>query len=281
MTATPWYYDYHEPGTFPHQQELCKAVEWTRCNLEGRRLVSPTHLTDIPANPLTIRLLALRGAIIQLESNANPINEAIKKQADRAFSKGKMFGIGGTLVTQQSGSIKTSGAPIEVIRISGKRKPIEWSYYITHLALYEFFSNLSSVTDRLAFEIDLLYKLNIRKVDWPKLTDMSPSKDKHWKSLNNKDSNLARFINNYAPKFVKALAYRNRLVHDGIIRLEANFSVSGLSIYLAQNPDDVNAIMDVDALIFCKHTKEDILRLLDRSYDLMLQHHKTHGNPPW
>lgn len=288
MSITSWYFDYYEPGTFPHQQDLCKAVEWTKCNLEGRQLVSPTCLTGMPANPLTIRLLALREAVDRLQSNVTPINEAIMKQAEKKFSKGKMFEMGGTLITQQSDSIKTGGAPVEVIKISGKRTAIEWRYDITHLALYEFFTNFGSVLDRLAYETDLLYGLQAKKVDWPKLVDTTKGKDnKYWKNLNSKDTKLAKFIKHYKPKLKTALDYRNRLVHDGIIKITADIGLlankgkAGLSVKLPRDPNDNNSPMDVDALEFCRKAKEDVLKLLDKSYELILQHLQTHGKPPW
>lgn len=287
MTTTAWYYDFYEKGAFPHQQDLCKAAEWTKCNLEGRQLVSPTHLTGMPANPLTIRLLALREAVNRLQSNVTPINEAIMKQAEKKFSKGKIFEMGGTLITQQSGSIKTGGAPVEVIKISGKRTTIEWRYDITHLALYEFFTNFGSVLDRLAYEIDLLYGLQVKKVDWPKLVDTTKGKDKYWKDLNNKDTKLAKFIKQYKLKLKTALGYRNRLVHDGIIRITADIGLlankgkAGLSVKLPRDPNNNNSPMDIDAIEFCRQAKANVLKLLGGSYKLMLQHFQTHGKPPW
>ena len=39
--------------------------------------------------------------------------------------------------------------------------------------------------------------------------------------------------------------------------------------------------LDKDALEFCKDTKQEILNLLDESYERMLEYRKLHGNPPW
>lgn len=294
--STSWYYDYYESGAFPNQQTLCKAVEWTRCNLEGRLLDSTTFtqkdedgtekkisspiLKGMPANPLTIRLFALREALNLLEASIKPINDAFDEQWNRLSKETlKCLKWGGKLITQESNSVETHGAPVEIITINGQSKPLEWRYDTAHLALYEFFTNLGSVTDRLAYEINMLYGLNIPKVDWPKLVDLK-SRYKHSAMLNNKDSTLAGYIKNSAPKFTKALAYRNRLVHDGIIRFATRY-VEGLTVLLAQDPNNNQSTMDVDALDFCQQTKSETLELLNKSYEIMLQHHKNHGNPPW
>jgi len=296
--TTPWYYEYYEKGKFPHQQKLCKAVEWTGCNLEGQRLVPNTltgadgtktktsKLTGQVANPLTIRLIGLRIALNQLRNKVNQINRTIRKQKVKQFNKGEMFEIKGQFLTASS-SVQTSGAPVDEFEISGEEKPLKFYHVKAHFSLYQFFSNLGSAMDRLAYEIDLLYQLNIPKVDWPKLVDTRPQKDKYWKMLNNKDPMLARFIRNSPSKLEQALSYRNRLIHDGIIRVEVhigllvNKGISGLSVKLAEDPNNDGSLMNVDAIDFCLFAKADVLKLVDGSYELMLQHLQTHGNPPW
>ena len=81
--ATPWYYEYYETGVFPHQQQLCDAVRWTKYNLEGQRLKSPTVLSAIRGNPLTIRLLALDEALKHF-SIAKMIDKQDKRISERA-----------------------------------------------------------------------------------------------------------------------------------------------------------------------------------------------------
>ncbi len=100
--TTAWYYDYYEPAAFPHQQELCKAVEWTKCNLEGRQLISPTHLTRIPTNPLTLRLRALQNSLKHLEDEINAVNREVRESANNQFNRGAGFSWGITLHTQDS-----------------------------------------------------------------------------------------------------------------------------------------------------------------------------------
>lgn len=275
--TTAWYYESHEKGAFPHQQQLCEAVEWIKgCNLEGQQLISPTHLTAPIANPLTIRLLALRKALKQLESSINTTRGKIKKQVEEQFAKHKSFGMQGTFEAQGS-SADTLGAPILEIEI-GENKPFKFQHAMVHLALYEFFTNFGSILDRLAYEINMLYNLQIPKVkiDWGQLT-----KETNLTKIGDKDKELAASLGNYMGKLKTATRFRNRIVHDGMIKVDIDISIMGLSVNLAQDPDNETSPMNKDAVSFCEETKADILKLLDGSYELILQHIETQGKPPW
>ncbi|NQT04955.1 MAG: hypothetical protein HQ577_02990 [Dehalococcoidia bacterium] len=295
MAVTSWYYDFYEAGAFPHQGQLCKTLEWTCCNLEGRRVIPTTLIEKLPdgtekriktnsltgetANPLTLRLLAFREALSQLEVNVNPIKEAIKIQSEKKFNKGKIFEVSGTYHAQDS-YLKTGGAPIELIEISGKRKPIAFHYDCAYLALYSFFTNLGSVLDRLTYEIDMLYSLKITRSEryWSTLIkDTKPYLGK----LKVKDGNLADLLVDYAGKFSSAIRYRNRMVHDGVIRLSLSSPYLKFDLMLAQDPNDDVSPMNVNAIEFCKEVKYNLLKLADKSYKLMLKRLQSHGNPPW
>jgi len=275
--TTAWYYDYYEKGAFPHQQQLCKAVEWIKgCSLEGQRLISPTHLTAVIANPLTIRLLALRKALDQLRSNIDTTSGRINRLKRRQFDKDGQTLMGITWNAQDS-QADTLGAPILEIKI-GENKPFEFQYAMLHLALYEFFTNFGSILDRLAYEINMLYNLRLPKltIDWGQLT-----KETNLTILAGKDNNLSASLSDYIGKIKTAIRYRNRIVHDGVIKVEVDTIGMGLSVNLAQDPDNEDSPMNVDAISFCEETEADILKLLDGSYELILQHIGTQGKPPW
>ncbi len=273
--TTPWYYEFHEKGAFSHQQQLCDAVRWTEYNLEGQKLKSANVLSAIQGNPLTIRLLALNEALKHFE-NAKTIDEKIKGIARAQFEKNKFFAMSGTWIAENS-SLNTKGAPIEIIDIAGER--FEYRHIDIHLMLYEFFTNLGSILDRLAHEINMLYNLGIPQKEryWGTLIKDKPYLEK----LRVKDGGLADLLKDYAGRFQAATRYRNRMVHDGIIKVESDISVSGLRVNLTQDPDNEASPMNVDAVSFCEETRVDVLKLLDRSYELILQHIKTQGKPPW
>lgn len=279
--TTAWYYDFYEPGAFPNQEKLCKAVEWTKCNLE-MQLASSTVLTSSPGNPMTIRLLAVRKALNQLEDYVKPMDTAIKTTVDKLMREDKTLSMGGTFHGKDS-SIETGGAPIETIeisRISGEKQlSIEFEYNRIHLPLYEFFTNFGSALDRLVYEINRLYVITAGLIDWSRLTNTE--KYKHWDTLNTKNDGLAEHIRNSAAKFSKAIRYRNRLIHDGLIKFEADISIEGIYIRLPEKPDDDKSNITIDALDFCLQAKADLLATLDVSYKLMIKHYENHGNPPW
>jgi hypothetical protein len=263
--TTPWYYDYYEKGVFSHQQKLCNAVRWTKYNLEGQKLKSPTHLSAIQANPLTVRLLALNEAIEHF-NNAKMIDKKIKELAREQFDKNKFFQMTGTWIAESS-LLNTKGAPIEIIEIAGER--LELRYIDIQLTLYEFFTNFGSVLDRLAYEIDKLYELNIPRyyLGWGKLTSKS--------ELSRKNEALANLLGEYHNKFYTATRYRNRLTHDGTIHFEAEISHRGVFIGLGENPDNDESNFNVDAIKFCEDKKEEVLTLLDESYKLMLKDYEN------
>lgn len=263
--TTPWYYDYYEPGKFPHQQQLCDAVRWTKYNFEGQKRKSPNVLSAILGNPLTIRLLALNEALKHFD-NVKTIDKKIKELSREQFDKNKFSSMFSTWKAESS-SLNTKGAPIEIIEIAGER--LELKYIDIQLALYEFFTGFGSILDRLAHEIDKFYELNIPRYNlgWGKLTSTS-----NLSKLSSTNKTLADLIKQYQGKFHTATRYRNRLIHDGIIRLEVDYgSFKGLIINLAQDPDDDTSPFDENAISFCEQKKEEVLTLLDESYRLMLQ----------
>jgi len=130
---------------------------------------------------------------------------------------------------------------------------------MVHVALYEFFTNLGSILDRLACEISMLYRLGIPKdkIDWGKL-----AKGTNLTKLEEKDRYLSASLEVYVGKFKTAVRYRNRIVHDGMIKIETHIRSQGLSVNLAQDPDKGSSPMNIDAVSFCKKTKADVLQLL-------------------
>lgn len=296
--TTAWYYDYYEKGAFPHQQELCKAVEWTQqCNLEGRRLVlttlthqfsdgtekeyETTALTDIPVNPLTLRLRTLRKALNQLKEEVNHVNAEIEKTVNDQFDKSKSFGVGITFNAQDS-SLETGGAPIEEISFP-ENKTIRFHYDKVYFALYDFFTNLGSVLDRLAYEINLLYQLGDwlkERLGWFKLIEPT---NRFLSCLNVKDKNLAEFIQAQITNFKKIPGYRNRLIHDSTIatNIKTIDFPPKFQVFLPRDSNKPESPMNVDAIEFCEEAKADVLKLLDGSYELMLQYLQSHGKPPW
>jgi hypothetical protein len=274
-SATKWYYNAHCKGAFPSQQLLCDTVRWTNCNLEGQKR-NPTGLSAIQGNPLTIRLLALDQGFKKFD-NFKQIEKKIKKLSREKFKNKQPFMMSGTWEAENS-TFNTMGAPIEVVK-EGKEE-LELRHIDIQRALYEFFTNFGSILDRLAYEINLLYALGIKPyyLDWGSLTK---KENKYFCSLMGKNQDLANLLTNYAIKLKMATRYRNRLAHDGIIKVEIDISIINSGIMLAEYPDDNNSLMNVDAIRFCENTRIDLLNLLNNSYEIMYQHSKTFGNPPW
>lgn len=274
-STTTWYYDSYEPETFPSQEKLCKAAAWTPYNLELQR-ASKSVLPRSPGNPMTIRLRALGEALSRMCTYVESLGQEIKSIANGQFEKKTFF-----FLTERfygkDGASGGSGAPVEIIEIQhdGKKTRLEFRWVDVHLALYGFFTNFGSVLDRLSYEVNLLYQLGARRIDWPRLLGVGHESPKTWNSLNGKDAQLASFIRTQAPTVERASLYRNRLVHDGLIDFNPEISYRGITIWL-RRPRDNSSPMNANALEFCKQAKSDVLKLLDGSYFLMLQYFQAH-----
>jgi len=279
--TTAWYYDYYEKGAFPHQKQLCDAVRGTQCNLDGQLQVSAMHFTGVPTNALTLRLRTLQDVLHRLEEEINHINAQIKESTNDQFNKGNHLPGNVRLHTQDS-QLETGGAAIEEISLS-ENQPIVFRYDTVHFALYDFFTNLGSILDRLAYETNLLYVLGDwvkDRLDWLRLTNLGA---RFLNDLSCKDKNLAKFIQDQTANFEKLPDYRNRLIHDSIIStaIEKVGFPFKFHVFLPRNPRDAGSVMDLNAIEYCKKAKADVLKLLDQSYKLMLQNLQTHGKPPW
>jgi hypothetical protein len=139
MIMTDWYYDYYNPGTFPHQQDLCDAVTWTPYNLEGR-VVTKTSLSPSAGNPLTIRLLALNEALSQLTDCVGELDSEIKAITKQQFETKNFSGMSVNYFGKGD-STNTGGAPLEIIKFDGIDAEHKIPHIIIQSALYKFFTN--------------------------------------------------------------------------------------------------------------------------------------------
>lgn len=281
--TTAWYYDFYEPGKFPHQETLCRKVAWI-CSFEGQKHTSTATLSAPIANPLTLRLRSLTKALNKLKSEVNTTNTSIKKVTNTQLQKSNYFGMSGTFHSQDS-HLKTEGAPVEEIELDTDPPEKLYIYHKNiHSALFDYFANLNSILDRLAYEINMLYELgNWMKdqLDWNKL--VNPNKQGFLNRLVCKDVNLGTFIKKQITNFKKVSSYRNRLLHDGLIntKIEREGFPRKFYVFLPQAPNDPNSPSNVNAIDYCKILKANLLILLDGSYNHILEHINTQGNPPW
>ena len=260
--TTPWYYESHNYGAFPYQKKLCDIVRWTKYNLEGQQLISQAVLSAIQGNPLTIRLLGLDEGL-RLFDEIVRIDKKIQKLSREQLDNNKFSSMLTTWKAENS-ELDTD-APIEVIEIAGEQ--IELRYFDIQLALYKFFTNFGSLLDRLAFEIDKMYELDIsqRELSWGKLTSNFVLG-----KLGKKSQALFCLLTEFHEIFSKPIRYRNRLTHDGIIHFEVAFVLRRLVINLREKPNDNDSECNIDAIVFCKDIKEKILTLLNESYRIMI-----------
>lgn len=155
---------------------------------------------------------------------------------------------------------------------------------LAHMDLYNYFTNFCSVLDRFSQEVNILLDLNISKMDWNKLlpnntnhrvnTIISNARIKHPQLFNDIDN----FHLSIADKHI---IYRNRLIHDGLVRFKTRVVNDNLVIFLQNNPDDSTDPFSIDAIDLFEIGFEKLLLFLDSSYQIFLQYIDSNGQPPW
>jgi len=220
----------------------------------------------------------------KLKREVSKTNIAIKKATDAGLKKRNLFGMLITFHSQDS-PLKTEGAPIEVINIDSVNIRHTIYHKNIHNSLYEFFTNLGSILDRLTFEINHLYQLGDwlkDNIDWNRLVNPQ-DKLKLLESLKRKDARLSQFIKKKSSDFKDVNYYRNRLIHDAVLNTKIDLKgfPRKINIFLPDDPRNMDSPNNIDAIDYCKILKANLLILLDGSYNRILEHINTHGNPPW
>jgi hypothetical protein len=103
-----------------------------------------------------------------------------------------------------------------------------------------------------------------------------------WNSLYAKDGQLAMHVKKYSANFEEAFVYRNELVHDGLVDFKTQThdpenNYPGFFIMLRNKSN--NTSYSDDALKLCTKIKQDLLEVLDKSYELMYQYYKKSSSP--
>ena len=281
---TPWYYDYYEKGKFPNQQILCERVAWTH-SIEGQKRITSTSISAPIANSLTLRLRALSKALDKLKREVNRINNAIQKIANVELDENKSFSLYGKFHSQDS-HLKTEGAPAEELEIGTFHKLRHVIYHKhIHNALFDYFTNLGSVLDRAAYEVNHFYQLGdwIKdQIDWTKLTNPN-NKLKLLDKLVIKNPELSKYIREQSIYFKDINGYRNRLIHDAVLntKIDSEGFPRKFYIYLPNNPSIPNSKNNKDAVEYCNSLKKSVLKLLNGIYYQILANIESNGKPPW
>jgi len=224
------YFKYYYPGKFENQEILCQIL---RDNDDPKY-----EIETFECNPLTIRLLVAHDnleELIDFEQN---------------LCQGQDIIINDTPL----GPVYVSGASqCEIINLQSQEKQ-KLKMIDVHKGLFGFFSNLGAVLDRVALEIGILYDYvshpNLRfRIDWnyffgntPKiklLTYCADKSDIKW-----------------------AVKCRNRLVHDGIIKVDRNNN----SFYLPDEPDNERSTFSKHAIKDCKKAFWETVDTIDKIY---------------
>jgi hypothetical protein len=290
-----YYADYY-PGEFPNQQLLNEAIDPNNqaCLLQ----------TD-EANALTIRLLVCAEAVAHLDELIRQETDAkLKRIANTlwpnfgsqqrptglVWGTQSQFYTGGSGIAypepylhDPSGQYQSyqlpTGFNYQNNRISFDRGQ-EYAFPLVkaHISVYNFFTNYGSTLDRFSGEVNRLFSLLIRadRIDWDELR-------RHQPQLTGKNTQLSSEIDNYHNRSgARLLRYRNRLIHDGLIRMTA--VVTGLDqweVMVPEDPDSPVSPLTQNALNLCRDGLKSLIEFLNTSYGIILSRLSSVGQPPW
>jgi len=141
-----------------------------------------------------------------------------------------------------------------------------------HKALFGYFTNLSSALDRLAYEINILYQIEMSKpiIDWGYFFGNA-----HKETPKLSIPLLFNIVNNHNKQKINwIIECRNRLLHDGILNIEISDT-----IYLPKYPSDPDNSEITPMKIECVNAYWEVVHTIDDLYAGLLTQVKKWGVP--
>lgn len=238
------FYEKYANGRITVQKAICRSLRQTDFAIDYDDL-----------NPMTIRLVSFSLSL-----------QSIKDFVDKTRGQGKRW-IFDTNTTAVGTS--TSGALFLIYsqhNLFGQKKLKELAAFPVYEALHSFYSNGGSCLDRLSVELDRVYRLEAKQPDFRKLSQ--PVHRAYPKKLKNGECPqiVELMETKEALQANTFMDYRNREIHDGVIRLEHRSD----GHYLPDDPNDINsATYTSELLSVCQSHFSAIETLVDMAYRMM------------
>ena len=142
----------------------------------------------------------------------------------------------------------------------------EFYLFIIQKYTYQYFTNFGSALDRIAYEIKSLYGERSIKYYY-NLTD--PSRTLAQNLRNNGYSDILNITTSTMSIDLKnVLKYRNRYVHDGILKLLVDKFTGDIKI--PNDPRDINSSFSNYLNDYCNEKFNNLICLLDKIYGQMI-----------
>src|SRR5574341_1044653 len=230
------YYSKYRTGKLTEQADVCVFLRHRQFAID-----------DQYANPMTIRLLLTYEALAAIQ-------EEVKKYAE--FIAEAKAVRGNPPPVYDPSRLMVSGVP-NFVAPQGSRIP-EYPMIHIYTALNSFYSNGGACLDRLGLELNKLYQLGVTKPDFGKLYGpKGPKKSSSvLKILQTPDAQTAHVF----------MQYRNRQMHDGLIRVDFGGGKLHFPVLLADGTSS-NTYQEPDQL--CTTQFETIENLIDTAYEVI------------
>ncbi|MCX6023775.1 MAG: hypothetical protein NTZ05_18995, partial [Chloroflexi bacterium] len=276
-----------DAGQFVRQRQLCQAIIDPRCALE-----------DETANPLTLRLAAARQSLTALEGlidrTSGGLGEMRREAAlhlgiprEKVELRAAPWAVPGGENLWISAAYAPAGGEGAEEREHRPYNPAEHAFPLmeAHGLLFRFFTGLSSALERVAREIDLMYRLNAPNATWR--TFMAGHiQSKAFRALREKDPALSAWVSGlHAGRLAPVFGYLNVMESDGLLPVEVSIHSGALrwQMTTVNRPGqaDSDGRLNVDVQQACRSLLGDALTMIDSVYYIMLYRLKTESPPPW
>lgn len=281
------YFDYHT-GKLPDQEAFCRHL------VDLGRL---GEIEDEHVNPMTIRLLVTNDNLNAIHSFC----DNVKAKLNFAVASVNQLGLPGAqpmlsrVGTSVSGAMSVTPAFTVPAPAPGTAHPASYTvsglgvqyYHLVnnntdwyhapnisvdsfslHKALYQFFTNFMSSLDRIALEITKLIP-GTNADYFSELTNAGSDSVAHlnangFNSLTGITVRVTGAPANLSEQVMQANKYRNRITHDGIIKIEID-PATGVA-YLPDDPKAANPNFNIPLVSFCQEKFDKLLDLLNAIY---------------
>ncbi len=277
-----YYNDYYSTPILSNQ----KAVNEKLIDMGSLHLIGQEDL-----NPMTIRLFVLKESldeIIDFSKKTKELKDICSHTAESNFRDSKSCFI--REVEPVSGSASYSAA-IKVIDFLPDNLKSQYTTYVAdksytfskkndttfvinneaihlfnlHKNIYIYFTNYMSSLDRIAFEIKKLY--SIEKIET--YGDLTYKSDAIETLIENNNLQITtKTLSTKSKSVFDTSKYRNRLSHDGILKLKFN-QEDGI-VYLQHNPMQDSSNFNINLKKYCNDKFNSLIKLINNIYEQIL-----------
>ncbi|MBI2885890.1 MAG: hypothetical protein HYY02_01640 [Chloroflexi bacterium] len=280
----PKYYDAWEPGVFPAQRPLCRALEDTDYALEEPDL-----------NPLTLRLAGAHQAANALDDRIREASRGLARLWQEAqalwSSDAAAVAVTEEVYVSPAGEAQTVATAV-LLGQDGppqRHRTPEDAALVFPVAecqqlLFHFFTSYCAALDRLAREVGRLFALRPEGATWRQLTAVRRGPNRLLRPLREREPALFAWLSGFHKADVDtAFAYLDTFHQVGHFPARATVERESRRwrLWIGAAAGDGPVELSTDAVQLCRVLMRDGLTVVNTTYHILYRHWQQHGPPPW